>query len=476
MIESLVPLALLAAPQATGPAAPAAPQDALHLALELERRPSAGPDPIDVTLRATLGREPLPGLDLVLTVVGGSATSLVDLADGRYVATVTPARASGEVTIDARVVGTSVQARKTALVLPLVDDRWNQPEAVPGLVNSAGWEDSCEVSPDGEWLIVGTYSPVDLVCCLFGCSGAPADPAGTDCNAALGPYAGPARPGMLGADRIVSPTSILHEAPSLGLFAPLPFALPPVAAYGFRRSPSGAYEDPFVIGFDMDGFSYTAFAFSFVEAPVGGRAQLVFGFPHPLGSTGNDVYWVDARLDGPLSLGAFSWSASTGVTVDAFEPVALPLDDVLGNQGNPHFVPGELWFDDEGDSAGDVFVATHAGTLPGGRLAPAVRAGFTQAGRPELQPFKDAPRVYFYDGAALRSVEHLGGPYELASSWSAETVELAGEGALAQQPGAVLAIGEPSIARDALGEWLYFVYVRRTSTGLDADVGRVPSR
>ena len=55
---------------------------------------------------------------------------------------------------------------RTAIVMPAIDAAWGQPEVVPGAVNTAGYEDSSEVSPDGQWLLVSSYSPVDLICCV----------------------------------------------------------------------------------------------------------------------------------------------------------------------------------------------------------------------------------------------------------------------------------------------------------------------
>jgi hypothetical protein len=43
---------------------------------------------------------------------------------------------------------------RTALVLRDVGPAWGQPEAAPGLVNTPAYEDSSEVSPDGEWLVI----------------------------------------------------------------------------------------------------------------------------------------------------------------------------------------------------------------------------------------------------------------------------------------------------------------------------------
>ena len=77
---------------------------------------------------------------------------------------------TGEIPMTARYLDSAnnldSSITRIALVLTNIMPGLSQPEAVPGLVNTLGVEDSPQVSPDGQWLIVGTYSPIDLGYCL----------------------------------------------------------------------------------------------------------------------------------------------------------------------------------------------------------------------------------------------------------------------------------------------------------------------
>ena len=280
---------------------------------------------------------------------------------GSCTATVTPpsgssalSRAwSGELKITARIQGTNRTVERTAVVLPVMDPGWRQPEMVPGLVNTPGWEDSVEVSADGQWLIVGTYFPLDLSRCEAGSpSSAPA------ANRVIGPYQAPQRPGLFGAERILSRSKIRHECPSLGLTEELGLALPPAAAFGFRRQPDGSFAEPFVIGFDMDGYPWGGgFAFSFVGLPQDDRVTLLFSWDDFSNSpdTGVDQLFVDVTLGAPIVLGTYRWNTRTKATVRSGFSATRLAPDGLGaetprRQSNGHFSGGWLWFDDDHDN------------------------------------------------------------------------------------------------------------------------------
>ena len=153
-----------------------------------------------------------------VTVTAPGATVGAVLPDaGLYTAMLAPSITSGELAITASAIvdGTPITATAIAVVLPTVDAAWNQPIAVPGMVNTLGYEDGPVVSPDGEWLMVSSYSPVDEFCCTSGCRSAVGD--ATVCQTSLGPSSGPERPGMFGSDRIVDATHIKNQCPSLCL-------------------------------------------------------------------------------------------------------------------------------------------------------------------------------------------------------------------------------------------------------------------
>jgi hypothetical protein len=418
-----------------------------------------------------------------LSVSGGVASALVP-ATGGFTTTLRPlaGNASASVEVTATLGGVTVSRR--ALIFAAIDPAWDVPEPVPGSVNSGGWEDSAEVSPDGEWLVVSSYTPIDLFCCTAAVTGV--CPAGTfgaayaPCNTSLGPSAAPDRPALGGASRILSPTDIDHVAPRLGITTEqAALAIPPLSSYGFRRQADGSYAQAFSFTFDTDG-AFAPFGVNFVRAPTGDRAEVVFAFTDPRGfNTGglhSDVYWL-----GDLELGASSilatYSVANGeITASGFRPAKLAVADTpTPDQGNPFFDGTRLWFDNDTSSDGSersIFVTTLTGTLPSGTWSTPVKAGFERAGVGEFQPYFDAPQLYYArEFAEILSIDLVGNPAR-ADGWSGERSIVRPGGAITNV-GDIVTIGEPSIARIAGETWLYFVYVVRTANGLDANVGRI---
>lgn len=455
---------------------------AVALAVSLERREVDGPDVIVVDVTVTIDGAASPGQVVALSAEGGAAGAMTDLGDGRYRGEVAPDQPSGEVALLVEALGE--QVARTAVVLPQIGAGWGQPERVRGLVNTPGYEDSPEVSPDGAWLIVSNYSPVDLVCCLQGCGGAQElDPAGALCNTSLGPYAAPERPDLPGAARIVSPTQIHDEMPSLGIDMPddqdFVIALPPVAAYGFRRQPDGSYAEPFVIAFAADGSTVAPFGFTFAAPPQGAAATVLYALndlrvpDEAPESTDNDLWRVELTLGQPNNLGTFTTPPMGLPQVDV-PLVPLELVDRTGPQGNPGVAADGVFWDSEG-GVGDLFFAP--GSALGGGLGPAVKVALSQDLRGEFQPFPSGGRLYYsVDFADIRSSARApdGDPADPAT-WSEEQVEVAAE-AGAARVGAVISIGEPTIATLDGAPTLFFLYTSRTTTGYDMTIAHVRAR
>ena len=208
----------------------------------------------------------LSGLSIDLKAAGTSIP-VTEVGGGIYRASITPTVTSGEIPIDAKTTDGRASESLTALVLPTVGDEWDQPITIGGRVNTTGTEDSSTISPDGEWLIVGTYEPIDTLCCVFHCGDAP-DGRNSACQTVTGPYTAPARPNMPGAERVPSTTRILQADGRMCLTAPdggdftldLPDGgtlVPTITlngAYGFHRQADGTFAEPFLIGFQDDGF------------------------------------------------------------------------------------------------------------------------------------------------------------------------------------------------------------------------------
>ena len=65
--------------------------------------------------------------------------------------------------------------------------------------------------------------------------------------------------------------------------------------------------------------------FNFVGSPAGKTARLVFGYHDPRDDPAfkSDVYTVEATLGARISLGAFSYSAGSGISATGFAPKLL---------------------------------------------------------------------------------------------------------------------------------------------------------
>ncbi len=458
-----------------------APPDApapVHLSLALERREANGPDVILLDVYVARGSMPQLGVAVGVASSNGAVSTLTETGNGHYTAEVAPTIESGDVDLVVSALGSEL--RRTAIVLPTVDAAWGQPELVPGPVNTPGYEDSSEISPDGQWLLVSSYSPVDLICCVAAlptiCATAStaADPASVACNVSLGPHAAPDRPDLPGADRIIDGTTIHDELPRLGLDQPdgqdLPFAVPPLAAYGFKRQPDGSYGEPFSIAFEADGMTGAPFGLTFASSS-GAAASIVYAWDdhrtQNAANTFNDLYRVNVTLGARVILGTFS----AGV-LDV-EPTPVPLASHAGWQGNPGVAPDGVFFDAE---QGDEDIHFAAGNALGtATLAGAVTVGVSTSGAGEFQPFFHAGRLYYSRAfQTIRSAERGNGDVSLPGTWTDDHVELGLDGST--DVGRVLAIGEPSLAVTSSGTELYFIYGQRTATGIEQSVARVRLR
>lgn len=415
----------------------------------LIREPSAGPDPFVVRV---------VGDDVVVTVDGEEVpTSAVD---GAVEARVEPAEDGVRVDIVVEASGRAFE--RTALVLE-VGDRWGQPELVPGLVNTPAYEDGPEVSPDGEWLIVSNYSPIDIISCTFsvGPSGLP-DPAAAACNEVLGPVTAPERPDMPGADRVLE-DDVIHAIPELGLVGDdggdFLVPLPPVAAYGFRRQADGSFAEPFVIAYDMYGLSNAPFGFSFVE----GTAQVIFAWDDVSSvEQDGDLFVADLVLGEPNWLGQVDGSFQ----VDP-PPTPWPVADRVGLQSNAFVVAGGVLYDqhlpESGPTTSDVY-------FDDGETVQV--AGFCRPDREEFQPFVHEDEVVFVAGAFQEVVTASwdGGDLTDPASFGPEELVVRGTGRIPS-------VGEPSVGvHDGVPTVYFLAGYLPEGGGIDGMIARVAAR
>jgi hypothetical protein len=386
---------------------------------------------------------------------------------------------TGRHVVTARLEGEAISATRTALVMPEVDDAWNQPEPVTGLVDTPGWEDGPDISPDGRWLVI-QYLPVPIDCIMG------MDPEAEVCSKAVGPVGAPERPNMPGAERVAQDGTITHGCPSLGV-PQMPFPVPPNSLWAFRRAGDGPgsfdFEDPHPIFYDGADGCVSAFGLSLLGTAADGATDAVWAFDSPLDSaddSGGDLFAAHFALGGDVVLGRFESNA--GVVTLAEHLGAAVGDPAEGAQGNPWAWqrPGggyAVFYDDESVRQ-ELFVVQTDGALGGGAWgAPAqLPDPISVAGRQESQPFFDGETLYFRRDLTVYASAWNGGPFGDAASWS-EPVAALGEDPTAAEPGAILGAGEPTIFASAQGRELYFVFVQRSGGGtLDLDIGVVPSR
>ncbi len=370
---------------------------------------------------------------------------------------------TGNYTITATFESFSVT--RTAIVLDQVEDVWDQPETVRGLVNTVGWEDGPSISPDGSVLTV-QYLPVPIDCALG------MDPASPSCKV-RGPIAAPERPNMPGAERVHADGTYQNGCPSIGVPSITGNVVPPDSLYAFHRDASGAFSDPHAIYFaGIDG-CVSAFGLQLLDAA--GNAIYAFDDPRHSGE-GARLYRTTLDTTREQVLGTFSL-ANGQILLDRSGSTAI--GDAAGVQGNPNeyrTASGVIVFSDDEQGRKDLFfntAPTETGTYAGQQLIPppVSAPGAVQ----ESQPFFDGHTLWYRRDLVVLATDWNGGAMQLASSWSTPRTVLAP----GSDPGAgsVVVVGEPSVATALARRELYFIYGRRLADGtLDLDVGMVPAR
>jgi hypothetical protein len=468
---------------------------ALQLSLELHRADGGTPSPILASVTATnRSGQPVTGLDIAIEASGAQFPATGD--GGTYQATIVPSFTSGELPLHVLVSGTDSGVSSTALVLPFVSDPWDQPQPVAGLVDTPGTEDSSTVSADGQWLIVATYSPVDIFCCSSGCGGFHAwDGNNGICSRVLGPTSGPARPGLPGADRIVSSTDIDFADPVMCASSPdggpvylpsdagaYPLALPPVAVYGFHRQADGSYAEPFLIDTGSDGFIGQPFCLTFLDSgDAGDTAKVIFGYNVDSADGGLPHPWAGSvTLGETTSLGSYACNSATLPAYPAFTPhgiVPLPIGPPGQQAGNTSVAPASsgvyLLSDDESAQPPYTEFSFSDG---GGSYTSWVPMALPDPTLDRRQPVAAGGRLYYYRTADIASVAWTGGDPSNAASFTDLEAELSSEANPTGRVGEVIAVGQPTFAVIQGKPQMFFVYYQRSATGFDGQIGTVPAR
>lgn len=443
-----------------------------QLRVLLDREAADGPDPVIVNAFVVRDGEALSGQPVEISA-DGKVLAVEEIEPGVYRARVTPSAERIELPI--RVQLGELTLDRVALVLFEVNERWAQAEAVPGLVNTPAYEDSPEISPDGEWLIVSAYSPIDLLSCVIKQLSDP--PEGNTipaCNTVLGPIDAPERPDLPGKERILSPTQIDHTIPSLGYTAEVlqGAPLPPVAAYGFRRQADDSYAEPFVIAYDAGGYTGGPFGFNFVSTPQGTTADVIFAWFDPSSfDTDGDLIRAQITLGQPNTLGVVS---GTFPALEVTPPTnKLQQPDFSDLQSNPAVVPSGVYFDQHDNSPREFDILFYPGSIDAPLAAQAV-VPVSQDGRAEYQPFEFEGQLFYVSefNQVLSSERINGGDPASDATWGPEQSELS----LFGGEGNVVSIGEPSLATVDGVTWMYFLYGTTQGDGLNGNVGRIRLR
>lgn len=439
------------------------------------------------------------GAPVELASSRGIISSVRDLGNGGYAALITPdQKKTGEYTVVASVRRGDDLLRKsrTALVFEQVNERWGQPQAIEGLVNTPGWEDSAYITPDGEYLFT-MYLPVSPSCLL---EGKKTDPSCHRVQGKITEYNRPDFASRFAASRLRKDGGIDDHCLEVGslytreLFAKYSVYVPPMMAYGFRRQPDGSFAEPFPIS--VAGVS-ACVAPSGLEAHSigGGKAVALMGLVDP-------AYWnTPQERDYPslftatIELGRPNMLATWQPDSKAFGPSAAGLRLLFGaplkdRQDNPHAVINpqtkriEALFWDSEHHDEDIFYRLIApgGKFPEGPWGPVMKTPvFSDPRQKEIQPFFDGKVLTVTKRYEVASRDFLGGGYAdiaNAKAWGPERTELAVCSNLKGSETDVLyAVGDATYAQHNGKKLLYFVYLTRRANGLlDMNLGFVEER
>jgi len=447
-------------------------------------------------------------IDIVLSK--GTNDAISEVSEGTYQFTVTPTQ-TGEHEVTLSYKSTSIS--RTALVLDSVHADWEQPQAVSGLVNTAGYEDGVTVTPDGEYLFV-QYGPLYFSAFqLFntarasgGCEGHRLEyPSGTPnrcthpwLDNTIGPYTGPERPGFF--DGRFSGTTNLHNANSWGVGVEIaPNFAPSTMFYGFKRQADGTFSQPFYLAFnDLNDAIINPAGLSFLMHGDGTATILFFmddpSDPDMVDFDGDgsddaqslhDVFTSEITLGQNNILGTFNYSGTPGTPPVRGTPFPSKLVDfgktgingIAGTQGNPHLyaeggIAKSIWTDDERDTGGDegelsVYVPT-SGTFPNVTTwQKVILPSPVNEPNPsdEIQPFftgsglyythksdTENPEIYFSNYSGTHSIAD----FQNGAHWGTPVKILGAD--TDYMTGTIIAVGEPTIATRKGQEYLYFVY------------------
>jgi hypothetical protein len=476
------------------------PPATVTVTLDFLRAATDGLDPFKVTATIMRNGAPVTGIIPMVSISEGSIGAITELGGGQYQFSVAPAR-TGE--YEVTVSHDTGSATRTALVLQDVHPDWEQPMSVPGLVNTAGWEDGVTITPDGEYLFVQTgpyrassFFVFHLSRASGGCGGNRLNPTRCDhpwINETMGTYTAPERPGFFHSR--FSGTTQLHNAASWGLGVDeVPTFTISTMFYGFKRQSDSSFREPFFMVFDdLDDGIIGPYGLSF-RMNADGTSTIIFTLQDAFTTdAGFDIYTLTEYLGSDIILGEYEFR-SVGNPPDRgsfFPSTLVDLGDNSGTQGNPflyHDTDGairSIWTDDEYDGDADtkkltVYVLA-SGTFPDSGAWTKVQLPSTinQTDTEAIQPtFADGGLFFTRDISVVFSAysgAHTAADFGNNANWATPSVILQKDTTIGSlyvtsaDIGKIIAIGEPTVATVNGTVLLYFVY--GTIRGIDAITG-----
>lgn len=503
------------------PSQTANPSPIYELSMNLERIDSGVLNPFKVSVEISSGGTPATNMstELAVSINKGAMDTLTEASPGLYEFTVTP-EATGEHSVSVEIIDTEYGVTKTAIVLAGVHSDWGQPMAVPGLVNTEGYEDGVTVTADGEYLFV-QYGPIYFSgFFLFqaervngGCGGDRLTPSRCShpwIDNTVGPITAPERPDFF--DGRIRNGQWRHNAVSWGLSdEQAPNFATSTMFYGFEHLGNGVYGNPFYLAFSDEGDGLINPYGLSVATLSGGSYQAAFTLNDPAdqdmvdfdnngfddAESFFDVFTLSLgqSLGSNIVLGSYTPSGVVGTppvrgsdfpsTLVDFGKVGI--EGIAGTQGNAHLYTdngaiSSIWTDDEYDEGGDrddlsVYVLT-SGAFPDGSWQKLVLPGVINepGANREFQPFFTGNELFYAKASdsfnpviyksSYSGASNLSG-YANSDNWAAPEVVLNAGDEI--DVGSISAVGEPNIAEREGEEYLYFVYAK--IRGYDSESG-----
>lgn len=432
---------------------------------------------IDVTsfkvLVTTSASDNVTADELSVTLTQGSSSAWSETTDNVFETTVSSALSSGELEYSISLRGKSY--KRVAVILPTVNAMWDQPEAVAGDVNTDGWEDSPEISPDGKYLIVSTYSPVSILQCIL--DGTLATDA--SCNNNSFSLYESQRPNMPYASRILSDSSINH---SNGLYDPpdTTNASPPVSSYVFKRQTDGTFKVVGPLYMDWSGSIWgLPFGFTFRRNISGSTYELYYSLGDPIVGNGNQLQKSNIDLSKSTNLlGTITNSGGTYIRT-GWQPSVLSISGLTNQAGNPattlydSSADGFIFWDDESRSSGsrELYFTSESSV---GVFGSKGQLGLGNSGTDKYQPHFFQDSLYYSLVHGLIVSKPIVSTTDLSqeASFGPLVLHLGVQGSHSHV-GRVTAIGEPSLAVIDGVTWMYFAYSIQGTGAVDLNIARV---